>query len=191
MHPTQTSRQHQQFRIQKYQSDTGLNGFHSILTSDDLMDEISALSPEYRDRIYPPTNVLSMFLTQAMNADRSCQNIVNQAALQRLTRQQSKTSTRTGAYCRARQKLPLHGLPAYAHGRPTAKRAKTQRLAVERPTGTVSGRDNTHHARYKIKSGKLSTITRSTRGFRVSYLSPRRHYLLINRRGFKCINGAL
>ncbi len=101
MHPTQTSRQHQQLRIQKKQSDTGINGFHHILSSDLLADEISTLTPEYRDRIYPPTKVLSMFLTQAMNADRSCQNIVYQAALQQLIHQQNKTSTRTGAYCRA------------------------------------------------------------------------------------------
>lgn len=107
MHPTQTSRQHQQLRIQKYRTDTDLCGFHSILSSDLLADEISSLTPDYRDRIYPPTKTLSMFLTQAMSADRSCQNIVNQAALQRIIHQQNRTSTRTGAYCRARQKLPL------------------------------------------------------------------------------------
>lgn len=107
MHPTQASRQHQQLRIQKHRSATDLNSFHSILSSDLLADEISTLTPEYRDRVYPPTKVLSMFLTQAMSADRSCQNIVNQAALQRVIHQQNLTSTRTGAYCRARQKLPL------------------------------------------------------------------------------------
>jgi hypothetical protein len=46
-------------------------------------------------------------LTQAMSADRSCQNIVNQAALQRLAEGFSTNSTHTGGYCLARQRLPL------------------------------------------------------------------------------------
>lgn len=46
-----------------------------------------------------------MFLAQAMSADRSCQHIVNQAAVQRLTGGLPVGST--GAYCQARQRLPL------------------------------------------------------------------------------------
>lgn len=48
-----------------------------------------------------------MFLAQAMSADRSCQNIVNQATLQRLGGGLTAGSTYTGGYCRARQRLPL------------------------------------------------------------------------------------
>jgi hypothetical protein len=47
-----------------------------------------------------------MFLTQAMSADRSCQNVVNQAAADRVIGGLPKVSTRTGGYCRARQRLP-------------------------------------------------------------------------------------
>lgn len=42
-----------------------------------------------------------------MSAARSCQNIVRQAALQRLAGGLSAASTRTGGYCLARQRLPL------------------------------------------------------------------------------------
>lgn len=103
MHPTQASRQHQQKRIQTHQTNVDINGFYRLLSSDLLADEISELSPEHRERIYPPTKTLSMFLTQAMSADRSCQNVVNQAALQRVISDQNRASTHTGAYCKARQ----------------------------------------------------------------------------------------
>lgn len=107
MHPTQTSRQQQQKRIQNYQANTDCQGFFSLLNSDLLMDEVEALSPEYRERTYTPAKTLSMFLTQAMSADRSCQHIVNQAAVLSLSQHQNPVSTRTGAYCKARQKLPV------------------------------------------------------------------------------------
>ncbi len=47
-----------------------------------------------------------MFLVQAMSADRSCQNIVD-AAVKRLMGELPICSTHTGAYCRARKRLPL------------------------------------------------------------------------------------
>jgi hypothetical protein len=41
--------------------------------------------PEHRERLFSPTETLSMFLAQALKPDRSCQNIVNDAAVKRLT----------------------------------------------------------------------------------------------------------
>src|SRR5699024_10262486 len=49
---------------------------------------------------------LSMFLAQALAADRSCQNAVNHSAVKRLTGGLPVCSTHTGAYCRARGRLP-------------------------------------------------------------------------------------
>jgi len=48
-----------------------------------------------------------MFLAQAMNADRSCQNVVNETAFKRVAGGLPTHSTHTGAYCRARKRLPL------------------------------------------------------------------------------------
>lgn len=48
-----------------------------------------------------------MFLSQAMSTDRSCQNIVNGTAVQRLINGLPLHSTNTGSYCKARQRLPL------------------------------------------------------------------------------------
>jgi hypothetical protein len=73
-----------------------------------LLDKVDELLPEHRERLYPPTETLSMFLAQAMSADRSCQRIVNQAVVQRLVGGLSAGSSHTGGYCRARQRLPLN-----------------------------------------------------------------------------------
>jgi hypothetical protein len=82
--------------------------FFSLLTSDTLLDTVEALlPPAHRERLYPLTETLSLFLAQAMSADRSCQNIVNQAAIQRLAGGLDTGSTHTGGYCLARQRLRL------------------------------------------------------------------------------------
>jgi hypothetical protein len=47
-----------------------------------------------------------MFLAQALNADRSCQKAVNDTALHRAAGGLPACSTHTGAYCRARKRLP-------------------------------------------------------------------------------------
>jgi hypothetical protein len=48
-----------------------------------------------------------MFLSQALSADRSCQRAVNDASVKRLIGGLPVCSTHTGAYCRARARLPL------------------------------------------------------------------------------------
>src|SRR5690606_25544077 len=99
--------QHQ--RIKTYRTTSDAYSFFNLLTSDKLLSSVEALLPShFRERLYPPTDVLSMFLAQAMTADRSCQNIVNQTAIQRIAGRLSPISTPTGGYCRARKRLPLH-----------------------------------------------------------------------------------
>ena len=108
MHPTCHSSRHQHHRITAYRASSNSYGCFNLLTGDDLLDEVESLLPAHRERLYPPTETLSMFLAQAMSADRSCQNMVNQAAIQRLAGGLSAGSTVTGGYCRARQRLPLN-----------------------------------------------------------------------------------
>ena len=107
MQITSASVKHQQRRVQSHRKNCSSYRFFNLLTSDTLLDKVEALLPEHRERLYPPTETLSMFLAQAMNADRSCQNIVNQAALQRVAGGVSASSTGTAGYCRARKRLPL------------------------------------------------------------------------------------
>ena len=70
--------------------------FFNLLTGTDLLDEVESLLPEHRERLFPPTETLSMFLAQALNADRSCQNIVNTTAMHRLAGGLPPCSTHTG-----------------------------------------------------------------------------------------------
>jgi len=107
MQSTHTSNKHQHKRIKLYREKSDRYGFFNLLTSDALLEKVEELLPAHRERFYPPSETLSMFLAQAMSADRSCQNIVNQAALQRLTSGLATRSTHTGGYCRARKRLPL------------------------------------------------------------------------------------
>lgn len=108
MQTTQPSSKHQQHRIKTYRQNTNSYSFFNLLTSDVMLDKVEELLPKHRERLYPPTECLSMFLAQAMGTDRSCQNIVNQTALQRLAGGLSTNSTHTGGYCRSRQRLPLN-----------------------------------------------------------------------------------
>lgn len=97
----------QQHRVQHYAAGSDAFHFFNQLTSPDLLDTLESLLPEHRERLFPPTETLSMFLAQALNADRSCQNIVNDVAVKRLTHGLPQCSTRTGGYCKARKRLPL------------------------------------------------------------------------------------
>ena len=108
MYATHSFAPQQQNRIKTYKENSNSYSFFNILTNDVLFEQVERLLPEHRERLYPPTETLSMFLAQTMSADSSCQNIVNQAALQRLSGGLNTVSTHTGGYCRARQRLPLN-----------------------------------------------------------------------------------
>jgi hypothetical protein len=97
----------QQQKIQKYAKNSDSYKFFNLLTSPELLSTVEDLLPEHRERLYPPTETLSMFLAQALNEDRSCQKAVNDAAIQRIVGDLPTVSTATGGYCRARQRLPL------------------------------------------------------------------------------------
>lgn len=97
----------QQERIARQAATCDANAFFNLLTDEALFDKLEQLLPDHRERVYTPTETLSMFLTQTLHADRSCQQIVNQTVLARASAGMNTLSTNTGAYCRARQRLPL------------------------------------------------------------------------------------
>lgn len=100
------SQQHRE-RISRQIRQAGAVDFFNILTGPELLDMTDAHLPEHRERLYPPTVTLSMFMKQVLEADRSCQRAVNAWAGQRAAEGLSVQSIRTGAYCQARQRLPL------------------------------------------------------------------------------------
>ena len=106
MHPSRRACLHQQKCVHHYATNSDAYAFFNLLTSPALLDQVEWLLPEHRERLFPPTETLSMFLAQAMSADRSCQQAVNESALKRMMGRLPRCSTHTGAYCRARQRLP-------------------------------------------------------------------------------------
>ena len=83
------------------------NALFNLLTHEAMFDKLEQLLPEHRERLYTPTQTLAMFMTQVLHSDRSCQQIVNEMAAVRASAQMKPLSTRTGGYCRARQRMPL------------------------------------------------------------------------------------
>lgn len=107
MHANHNARTSQQHRVRKQAEDSDAYAFFNLLTSEKLLDKVESLLPDHRERLFPPTETLSMFMAQALSADRSCQKVVNEAAVKRLAGGLPRCSTHTGAYCRARARLPL------------------------------------------------------------------------------------
>ena len=90
------------------------NQFFNLLTGPEILEVVESHLPEHRERFYPPTVTLSMFLGQVLSADGSCQNTVNEANISRLLGGFSTTSSKTGAYCSARKRLPIDMVKALA-----------------------------------------------------------------------------
>lgn len=100
------SQQHRD-RICRQAKQAGAVDFFNMLTGPELLALTDSYLPGHRERLYPPTVTLSMFMKQVLAADRSCQRAVNAWAGQRAVEGLSVQSIRTGAYCQARQRLPL------------------------------------------------------------------------------------
>lgn len=107
MHPNASACAQQQRRVRGHVRNTDAYAFFNLLTSAELLGEVESLLPQHRERLFPPTETLSMFLAQALSADRSCQKAVNDTAVKRLAGGLPRCSTHTGAYCRARERLPV------------------------------------------------------------------------------------
>lgn len=96
----------QQRRLVKQVQKVEANHFFNLLTSAQLLERVEAQLPEHRERKFPPTVVLAMFLGQVMRADGSCQNAVDEAIVARLLSGLDPGSANTSAYCQARARLP-------------------------------------------------------------------------------------
>lgn len=95
-----------QRRLAKQAQKIDANDFFNLLTGPELFETVEALLPEHRERKFPPTLTLAMFLGQVLSADGSCQKAVDETVVNRVLMGLSAGSADTGAYCRARQRLP-------------------------------------------------------------------------------------
>src|SRR5713226_8597690 len=60
----------------------------------------------FRERDYPPLITLAMFLSQCHDADQSLRQAVARRLAHQVAQGKVEGSSNTGAYCRARQRLP-------------------------------------------------------------------------------------
>ncbi|RCW71808.1 hypothetical protein DES41_104628 [Pseudorhodoferax soli] len=128
-------------RIARRSERTEAVEFFNMLTSQEMLQATEALLPEHRERLYPPTVALSMFMRQTLEADGSCQKAVNGWAAQRAADGLRACSVRTGGYCRARQRLPLAMVSGLARhtGRLLSQKAHQRWLWRGRSVKLVDG----------------------------------------------------
>jgi hypothetical protein len=92
------------FLRRQFLQDGGLP-FTTVLTEDVIAHALATLGG-WLDRVFSPLVTLWVFLSQVLSADHSCRAAVARLNAHRLARGQKPCSTRTGAYCRARKRLP-------------------------------------------------------------------------------------
>ena len=83
--------------------------FADILSTDALQAIIEH-STSSRERIFTPLVTLKAFIFQVLSTDGSCRQAVNHVLSERLYQGCPANSIKTGAYCKARKRLPLNPL---------------------------------------------------------------------------------
>ena len=106
MHASDRPALEQQKRIRQRVEQSDSYAFFNVLTGPQMLEGVEELLPAHRERLFPPTETLSMFLAQVLAADGSCQQAVNDAALKRVIGALPRCSSSTSAYCQARARLP-------------------------------------------------------------------------------------
>jgi hypothetical protein len=141
MHDTRGSNRHQQGRIGQYARSIHSYDFFNLLTGPELLERVEQEAPPHRERLYTPMNTLSLFMAQALSPDPSCQHTVNRHAVERVANGLAPCSTHTGAYCKARLRLPEEMVSTLVRetGRLIAAQASSAWLWQERRVKLVDG----------------------------------------------------
>jgi hypothetical protein len=98
--------------------------FADLLPEEQITQLLDELDVAFRDREYPPLVTLAMFLSQCSDADPSLKQAVARLIAQRVAEGEPACSSNTGAYSRARQRLPEKVLAELT--RHTGKQLMTQ-----------------------------------------------------------------
>ncbi|MHC4877103.1 MAG: IS4 family transposase [Planctomycetota bacterium] len=80
--------------------------FTEVLTESGIRQALVDCGVVWKDRIYTPVTTLWVFLSQVLSADHSCRAAVARLIAHRLAHGLKACSSRTGAYCQARLRLP-------------------------------------------------------------------------------------
>jgi hypothetical protein len=80
--------------------------FAELLSAELIKNLFKEDEVDFRERDYPPLITLAMFLSQCHDADQSLRQAVARLVAHQVTCGEAEASSNTGAYCRARQRLP-------------------------------------------------------------------------------------
>jgi len=81
--------------------------FSEVLPAEQVAAAIAKECGGYRERLYPPLTTLRLFIRQVLAEDRACQDVVCWRLAEQTVRGAPAIGLNTGAYCQARQRLPL------------------------------------------------------------------------------------
>jgi hypothetical protein len=104
-HPHPGSPRHQARFLRRQFLQDGDLPFTDVLTDGVIADALAAVGG-WLERVFSPLVTLWVFLGQVLSADHACRAAVARLVAHRVARGQEPCSARTGAYCRARQRLP-------------------------------------------------------------------------------------
>jgi hypothetical protein len=81
--------------------------FADLLSQEAVLRTLAEVEAVWNDRIYTPLMTLWVFLGQVLSADPSCRGAVARFNAYRLSQGERACSSKTGAYCQARKRLPV------------------------------------------------------------------------------------
>ena len=141
MHDTYQSCSYQQRRVEHHARRLHAYDFFNLLTGSSLLAHVDQHLPVHRERLYPPTETLSLFMAQTLSPDHACQQVVNRYAVDRHANGLRPCSTHTGGYCKARQRLPVTMIHALIRetGHQIARRAPATWLWQGRRVKLIDG----------------------------------------------------
>lgn len=80
--------------------------FGAVLATQRLEQAVEEALGDYRQRVYPPLVTLAAMVSQVLSEDPSCREAVARVVADRVSRGERACSSDTGAYCKARARLP-------------------------------------------------------------------------------------
>jgi hypothetical protein len=105
-HPTPSGRCRQVGQRQQQLAQEPRLPFAHLLDPDLVKQALQAHKVSFRDRLFSPLVTLWVFLSQVIDPDHSCRAAVARFWAWRAARKLPPCSTDTGAYCKARKRLP-------------------------------------------------------------------------------------
>ena len=90
---------------EKFTQSLGLP-FQNLLPESEIQKVIDELKIKYRRRLFDPFVTLWAFLSQVLEPDKSCHNVVSRVSSYLVCEQVELPSTDSSAYCQARSRLP-------------------------------------------------------------------------------------